>query len=99
MSEGPEDPKARLISLYNDTKEYFADGGIQFDKPTMLKISSVLAGAFLIVAGTLGTSSLVLGTGFVYFIGSLYAIVFGLMVQARGSRRPHTISLPASVPL
>mmetsp|Transcript_13681 Transcript_13681/g.32693 ORF Transcript_13681/g.32693 Transcript_13681/m.32693 type:complete len:188 (+) Transcript_13681:44-607(+) len=71
----------RWAALYNDAKEYFADGGIQLDKYLILKVSSVVAGALMILAGMIGSSALFLGGGFAYFIGSLYAIAFGVLVQ------------------
>lgn len=74
--------QGRLSALYNDAKEYFADGGITLDKHLILKVSTILAGLFLIVAGIIGSSAIVLGGGFVYFVGSLYAIVWGVLVQA-----------------
>ena len=45
-----------------------------------MKGLSVAAGFFLVVAGILGCTSLVLGGGIIYFIGALYAIAFGLVV-------------------
>jgi len=71
----------RWAKLYSDTKEYFADGGISVDKHLILKVSTVASGAFLILAGIIGTSAIVLGGGFAYIVGSLYAIIFGLLVQ------------------
>jgi len=47
----------------------------------LLKALSVSAGVFLLVAGTIGLSALVFGQ-FVYFIGSLYTIVFGVVVTS-----------------
>jgi len=49
-------------------------------KLVLLKLFSLFAGAFLVVSGVIGTSSIFVGGGFVYFIGSLYTIVFGLLV-------------------
>ena len=45
----------------------------------ILKMFSLGAVVLLIVAGGLGCSSIVLGGGVTYFIGSLYAIAFGLL--------------------
>lgn len=46
----------------------------------LINLLSLFAGAFLVVAGIFGCTAPILGGGFVYFIGALYAIVFGLMV-------------------
>jgi len=77
----PNGGEGRFAKLYSDTKDYFADGGIVLDKRTILKVSTVGSGCFLILAGILGTSSLILGGGLTYFVGCLYAIIFGLLVQ------------------
>lgn len=45
-----------------------------------LKLISLGSGILMVTAGVLGCSTLVLGGGMVYFIGSLYAIIFGLGV-------------------
>ena len=47
----------------------------------LLKAMSLGAGAFLIFAGIWGSSmTLVMGGGFVYFVGAIYAVLFGLIV-------------------
>ena len=46
----------------------------------LLKLISLGAGVFLVVAGILGSTAPILGGGLVYFIGALYAIIFGLIV-------------------
>lgn len=58
-----------------------------FTQPTsaqarvLLKVLSLFAGAFLIFAGVWGSIfTLILGGGFVYFVGSIYAVIFGLIV-------------------
>jgi hypothetical protein len=48
----------------------------------LLKGCSLGAGIFLIVAGIIGLSAIAYGQ-IVYFIGSFYTIVFGLLVTAR----------------
>ena len=42
---------------------------------------SLFSGGFLIFAGILGCTAPVLGGGLVYFIGSIYAILFGAIVM------------------
>ena len=49
-------------------------------KLLFLKVLSLFAGAFLIVAGIAGTTAIVFGGGFIYIIASLYAIIFGFIV-------------------
>ena len=50
----------------------------------LLKALSVAAGVFLIIAGILGCLASILpfidGGGFRYFVGCLYAVLFGLIV-------------------
>ena len=72
---------SRLSELTQDIKEWFADGGIQLDQPSMLKAASIFAGLFLVLAGIVGSSAIILGGGFSYFVGSIYAIIFGVLVQ------------------
>ena len=47
----------------------------------LLKVMSLFSGGFLIFAGILGCTAPVLGGGLVYFIGSIYAILFGAIVM------------------
>jgi len=72
--------KEKLAALYADIKEWFADGGIELDRPSMLKAGSIFSGGFLIIAGIIGTTA-ILTFDLRYLVGSLYAIVFGMMVQ------------------
>lgn len=46
----------------------------------LLKLLSLAAGGFLIAAGCIGAVSVALGSGLVYFVGSIYAVIFGLVV-------------------
>ena len=46
----------------------------------LLKALSLGAGIFLVVAGIVGCTAPILGGGLVYFIGAIYAIIFGLIV-------------------
>ena len=46
----------------------------------LLKALSLGAGVFLVVAGIVGCTAPILGGGLVYFIGAIYAILFGLIV-------------------
>lgn len=74
--------KEKLTALVEDIKDWVSDGGIELDKPSLLKAGSIFAGLFLVISGIIGTSAIVLGGGFSYFVGSIYAIIFGLLVQA-----------------
>mmetsp|Transcript_806 Transcript_806/g.1457 ORF Transcript_806/g.1457 Transcript_806/m.1457 type:complete len:184 (-) Transcript_806:25-576(-) len=49
-------------------------------KLVLLKLLSLATAIFLVVAGVIGACSVIFGGGFVYFIGSLYTIFFGLLV-------------------
>lgn len=52
---------------------------------TLLKAFSIAGGLFLVVAGIVGLSGIVLGQ-IAYFVGSIYAIIFGctvLVVEVR----------------
>ena len=77
-----------MAALAADIKEWFRDGGIELDARSLLKASTIFAGVFLIVAGIMGTSAIFPGVegGFSYIIGSMYAIVFGILVQVGDGR-------------
>jgi len=48
---------------------------------TLLKVLSLGAGAFLVFAGVWGgCMTPIMGGGFVYFVGAVYAVLFGLIV-------------------
>lgn len=47
----------------------------------LLKVLSLAAGGFLVAAGGVGAASVAFGSGYVYFVGSLYGIAFGVIVM------------------
>ena len=49
-------------------------------KLVLLKLLTTATGAFLVVAGILGSTAIFTGDGFVYFIGSVYTVFFGTVV-------------------
>ena len=49
-------------------------------KLVLLKLLTIATGAFLVVAGILGSTAIFTGDGFVYFIGSVYTVFFGTVV-------------------
>jgi len=83
---------AAITKQWASFKAWLRDGGITFqqsDVYVLLKALSVVAAAMLVVAGAIGTSA-IFSLDIKYFVGSIYAAIFGfgiLALELKGAHR------------
>jgi glucose dehydrogenase len=64
-------------------------------KLTLLKLLSVAAGFFLLIAGLLGAGLIFFGGGLIYFVACLYTVFFGCLVLAIEVKDRHKLTAVA----